>query len=281
MKHKTKITILVATLIVSVALLNVGFAAWVFSNQAEKTYEASVSTEMVTDRSCILEDVSDEYFGKDRAPLHFGVPQNKNIEDAWLDSWEETKVENLAYKIALNVSKNTSTIAISFNAFRGNDNITNQDFKDAVDHDLIAKPVCIVSDEKDGETSDYFSVQTSDDFSFVLVRNKEHDYTSDPRATVVIFVTMKFDWGSHFDGKNPYFYYNEMERDDNIENAYTFEGQELNNNITVNMAAGQTAEAHVDAFASLHKLDEYINGKDKSSGGWSYHYTFVGTAVED
>lgn len=302
MRHKTKITVLVTALIISVALLNIGFASFVFSNQAEKTFEANVSTEPVTDVSSIIDDVTTKLIGKDEG-IHFGMPSGAK-EDGWLQNWsdsEDEKYESLKYIRALEVSKNISRINIVFGVdeparepngapkkvdgeyiYDGKYDDTKKDFLTAVKEELIAAPTCIVSDDKDGSDSKYFELEQEESdlesenpFSFTLVRNTDYDYDPTLRETVVIYVTFNFGWGEHFDGKNPYLYYNAMDVDDIIEDAYTYptdsNGMVTGGNIA---PTKERAEARKDAYASLYRLDRLLNGL-------KYRYRFIGEVETD
>ncbi len=260
MKRRTKITILVAALVVSVALLNVGFAAWVLSNNSVGYHEGNISVEAVADKSITLK--VDESVDS----IHFGKPKDI-APNTWLAPLSGTEDENLTTKIKITASKNIPDINVYFSATKSGDESNN--YSRAVELNLITLPTYTVLDES-GETSHYFEIVPTDSFGLTLQRT-EYERPTDPEDPLgqelfTVYLNIELKWGSHFGGVNPYTYYMNKGYDEEIANAYERVFGSDGENI-IDIQPVDTAPANEDAFSALWKLNDLMDDL-------SYKYIF-------
>lgn len=267
MKRKTKIAILVSTLILSVALLNVGFAAWVLSNSTVGFHEGNISVEAVDDEKVTLE------LDESVDAIHFGKPASISGKK-WLSPEKDTKDENLEVVITMHVSKNIRDINVYFQTRKGGaEDKENTNFKSAIDKGLIGMPKYYVSDDKANRDagSQYFKVEESGNYAFVLKRqNYDIPEDDDPTANkqvATVYITISFSWGEHFGNVNPYEYYGDKEFSEPIEGGYSHTGSPEEGNVRIVTEPGQAPEANEDAFSSLYLLNDLLSDV-------SYVYTF-------
>lgn len=186
MKRKT-LTIVVG-LLLTLSLVGVGFASWVISANDSEQIIGNVEVQSVADRrlDITVKDLTystDHYVAGDSNKIIFGMPTDEEITNAgitnpWLTNDDDT-VENLsvtfvvevAYKTAAAIQASDITFAASYVA---NDAITG-----LVTAGYLAQPTVTFTEATD----------------------------SDPNK-VTYNVTLTFDWGSSFEGVNPYLFYN-------------------------------------------------------------------------
>lgn len=269
MKKKT-ITFVVG-LLMFVSLISVGFASWIISTSTEKEVEGSFTVEEVVDARLGIETAWVEapvpVYGDDTQPtvitgytytenpgannIYFGAPEEDSSSDNWLTNtnYEKENLDvylkitfsnlkgsgytldgaiTLDYKAKNNVEDNTETEVDE----------TENPFNDAVKKNYVkfadtnVANIYLVSNtvtpegQTKPETTWYLSTASSYDADKVLATVGE-----DHSATV--YIKISFAWGTAFDGKNPYTYYNGLAAsNENVDKAievleelYTLNGQ--------------------------------------------------------
>lgn len=263
MKKKT-ITFVVG-LLMFVSLISVGFASWIISTSTEKEAEGSFTVEEVVDARLGIEynwvtpvygDTSDPtkitgYTEDDSAKnIYFGAPKeagsdnwltNTNYEKENLDVYLKITFSNLKgsgytldgaisldYKAKNTVEDNEETVEVE----------TENPFNDAVSKNYVkfadtnVANIYLVSNtvtpDGGGEpvTTYYLSSASSYAADKVLA-------TVDENNSATVYIKISFAWGTAFEGKNPYTYYNGLTAsNENVDKAievleelYTLNGQ--------------------------------------------------------
>ena len=186
MKRKT--LTLVVGLLLTLSLIGVGFASWVISANDSEQIIGNVGVQTVADRrlDITVKELTydtDHYVAGDANKIIFGMPTEDEITAAgisnpWLTNVDDT-VENLAvtfivevaYKQAAEISADDITFAASY--------VENSAITGLVTAGYLAQPSVTYVEETESEP------------------NK-----------VTYKVTLSFDWGTDFEGINPYLYYN-------------------------------------------------------------------------
>lgn len=235
MKRRTKVVALATSLLVGVSMMGVGFASWVISNNAEATSTGNVKAESVTDNYVKLE--ANPVSGGE---IIFGAPEQMSAQNPWLTNSNGAK-EKLTTTITLTVSANIGDITMSL-ATEGYTTVESTDgFWKAVEANYIATPVVTIDSQG---TANAFSIEgTLSESGNLTIKRGEAEITSE--TTITLKIT--FGWGSAFESKNPYNYYN-----DGTKTAATH---------------------HSDANTKLSGLYDYLNGEN----GLTYTFTFVGS----
>lgn len=235
MNGRTKVVALATSLLVGVSMMGVGFASWVIANQATSTATGNVKADAVSDESMTLEVTG----GATDQNIVFGAPAVQQTLGAWLVN-EGGATEVLTANFTLTVSDNIGNISVSLtSAGYGNDE--EDGFWKAVAAGYLAAPVVSVSSDVEGA----FSVQTgsadtlSEGGAVIIERVGATVITGGTTVTV----TLAFDWGTQFNGENPYDYYSELDY----------------------------ATYHDEAHSNLDNLYNYLNGDD----GLTYTVTFA------
>lgn len=184
MKRKTKIAILATSLLVSIALIGVGFASWVILSQTTDEVTGNVKAQAVNNAS--LDKFEAKIDNNDNFDIVFGAPSPS--ESGWLTN-DEAGSEALEFNITLAIKGQLGGLALKV------DISNNSNFEQAVNAGYITGPEFSITSGQEKitlNTGNTFSV-TDGDFS--------------TESNVVINV--KFGWGAAFDGKNPYTFFNE------------------------------------------------------------------------
>lgn len=191
MKRKT------LTLAISVfallAIISVGFASWVITRQDQnKDANGSITVETINGEVNYLESVTIS-----ENAIHFGTPATMNKEGAWLTASSDAKPQNLTA---------TLTIVLTKNLEAGEKiNLTVK----ADDSDPTKKAAYEAAIATDPNSTNYIKAPV-----FKMGKNPVTELTSanfsqnTSTQKYEAVVTIAFDWGTAFDGQNPYDYYN-------------------------------------------------------------------------
>ncbi len=194
MKRKT------LTLAISVfallAIISVGFASWVITRQDQsKPAEGSITVETINGKVNYLEEVTIATDDK----IHFGTPETMNKPNAWLTA-SNAKPQDLTATLKIVLTTNLADgekIKLTVKA-DASDPTKKAAYERAIATDPTSTNYIKAPVFKMGGTD--VTELTSDNFS---------QNTSTQKYEAV--VTIAFDWGTAFDGKNPYDYYNGKE----------------------------------------------------------------------
>lgn len=211
MKRKT--IALVASLLICISLIGVGFAAWVISAPGTAEVSSQIQVETVTDNRLVVTtpDLSDKN-------IVFGHPATMNTANAWLTA-NGDQTENLTVSFDVTVKNGDST------SINSNDlNVTVVFDNDNLDSRITA-----------AHTNGYIAEPQ------VGIALK----TSTPTTgtTLTYTVTITFAWGDAFGGENPYIYFNNKTITDKVSTSdnttwgdyakTTLEALETLNNVSI------------------------------------------------
>lgn len=214
---KKKIFTISALVLLCVAMIGVGFAGWVISNEPEpKKADGNIVTDTVTSEAYTIENlITNEKF-------NFVGPESasQNVEGAWL-TYTGDKHEDLDITFTATIKKGGDAISTEFTPTgvntasvtlsNGTDKITIS-LKDSYSGNLL------------GET---------------VVQSATYDTLSG-----VLTIVVKASWGSDFDNKNPYEYYSNKEYSEYASDAQTKlqSLQDLNNTAIAELTVAVGAE---------------------------------------
>lgn len=231
MKKKT-ITFVVG-LLMFVSLISVGFASWIISTSTEKEAEGSFTVEEVVDARLGIEynwvtpvygDISDptkitDYTVNNSANnIHFGSPKNMNTSGAWLTNTDEKEeILDVYLQITFTNLKGSGYLldgAITLD-YKAKNNVEDNE---ETEEDETENPFNTLGSQyvKFAETNldKIYLVSNTVESVTTYYLSSTADYAEDKvlatlegnSATVVVKVS--FEWGSKFDNKNPYDFYN-------------------------------------------------------------------------
>ena len=192
MKIKNKSGLIAAVAgLTAVSLFAVGFASWVISGTDETTVTGAITVETVSDDDLyVIESV-----GSLPTAIIFGTPDSSTmagITDPWLTA------PGVAEQV-LNFSFNVSV-----------KNLDSSNFNTVLTAAIVAN---------DPNTSDEFSYANAASSNLVGAL---------PTLTIAhssgntVTVSGSFAWGSHFDGSNPYVYYNGHAATDEVSTGLSY-----------------------------------------------------------
>lgn len=169
----------ILSLLICIAIVGVGFASWVISGNDEETVTGNVEVDTITDNRVQIEIVSSE------TKLKFAG--KSTTSETYPKAWLTTDItEDLVITINFKVSfKNTA-----------NDTAKNL---------INVSATCDTTNISSIITSNYVALKSTD------VSTIAEDGTGT--------VTVTFKWGTAFNGKNPFDYYNSQEYSDALATA--------------------------------------------------------------
>ena len=195
-KRKVSLGIKIASILACVAMLSVGFAAWMIVNieQPEEIASGSFVAHTVEMRT-VKFDMDVTKF--DNANISFSAPTNKPTTTyRWLTYGDgentENKTTTLQFKIYDEDSKALKDVVSKVTV-----TLTLPDaVKTAITKKLITSPTLVCGD------------QTATDTDGDGVIEMEILYVNESAGESTKTLTISFDWGETFGGKNPYEHYN-------------------------------------------------------------------------
>lgn len=192
----------------SLAILSTGFAAWVISGGEEQTKEiGDIVVDTVQDNRHKLTIEEADLDPTKSGKIIFGRPEKQESSSAWLKSNSDDKIEKLSTFFKVTVTKAAGKTTDSIFA-------TQTFVEDEAREDTSYKKVYATA-----STNGYvgavpnieFVSEASDTATNVTTLAKVGDSEDG-----VVYIRLKFSWGTHFGSKNPYEFYNEKTLDDTI-----------------------------------------------------------------
>lgn len=233
-----KPTILAVAALGSLALIGTGFAGWVIVANATSTASGNITAYEVTDNRLTATGKWAGDRAADSGSIVFGKPKPADATAA--SPWFKTKGEDMleeklsdTYTLSITSNNNGDTATVKVSAEL---TITEKDstkpYKAALDNHWIADPTLTYS------TTNLFQPKSVE---LTLVAGK---------ATAEF--TFGFAWGSHFDGQNPFKYYNSKEAEDTIDGT----GKTYGNDAAEVMGAlGKINETKFSIAFTIERLD--------------------------
>lgn len=246
MKSKTKIVALVMSMLICISMIGVGFAAWVIVSQASGTSTGNIKAEAITDNSVTLTVTPTS----GNTGIVFGglantdtKPEGVTLKTIWLKNDAET--ESLTVSFTLTVQGNVGKLSVGLG-------VATTEGKDSWEQ-LVSKGY--VTNPTYAATAGDLDITVDSDGVFHFGNDASattsHSFTSPTEITV----TATFAWGNHFNGLNPYWYYNQHEMESVLSAGTTY---------------------HQDANAALGALYEALGSAD----GVTYTFTFTAVGVD-
>lgn len=176
MKRKT--LTLTLSILACLALIGVGFASWIISaNTSDSSGAGSFIVDEVKDRTYTI---SGQKWVNEKSEIIFSAPTGETT-NGWLTN-DSTKKENLSVTYQITVQYGDGTAATG---------LASEDSK---------KLTAVVTAPGDSNYQKAIS-----DGLIVAPTNAE---VKETETAGVYEITVTYQWGSHFDSKNPYAYYN-------------------------------------------------------------------------
>lgn len=182
MKRKT--LTLTLCLLVCLSLIGVGFAAWIITRPADAPATGNIQVDSVTEETYSIE--TSWVGGKDS--IVFGYKQEGSFTSPWLTN-NNAKPENLTVTLRVTVKKDGTAVNVqpTYSAVivEGTGKAT---WDQAVEDGYVTNPevISIAQVEKEGTTTG-------------------------EKETGVYDIVISANWGTTFEGQNPYKYYNSKE----------------------------------------------------------------------
>lgn len=190
----------ILSLLISVAVVGVGFASWVITGNAEETKNGNITVENIKDGRVYLEDVK-----MTNSTINFGTPSSSEIVKPWLTN-SSIGTENLESTISGKIKTKEKTAVTAFDvsveAKKG------EKLVDITTGNLVKAPVVAGTTKKD--------------LSWGEADSNGYYY-----ATFTVTVT--FAWGTKFGELNPYLYYNAHSVNDVLTGTTTYGDDALTN----------------------------------------------------
>lgn len=225
MKRRT--LTLTLCILACIALIGVGFASWVITYNKEAEVTGNVQIDSISDKSHVVTVVE----GKDQRVVFGAKAASTEVSKPWLSSGKNEKNEDdekeylvLTYTVEVSNYEDLASgkeFIVTVEEVKGEDDST--PYAVALSNGLVAE----LPAQTDDESTNKVKIEST---------KTNGQYT----------VTITFDWGTYFGGKNPTDFYNEKDptavRDDAIE------------------ITGQTSVTYKDdAFNVINNLDAYKN----------------------
>lgn len=219
MKRKT-IT-LVIYMLVCMSLVSVGFAAWIITGGDKAETTGNVTASPVVDESLVISEkkwLNEPNNVTGTGSITFGRPTTVT-NDSWLQADEGDAVEKLTatYQFTLALSDQTQNSSIGAAVGKLESNKISIDYSPASGIATAIESNYIVNGYDDADnTKDRTVVQFSLDGGKTFVNYTQSAFEEALEAlttvkTVNIQIKIEYSWGSEFDGKNPYNFYNCVE----------------------------------------------------------------------
>lgn len=204
MRSRSRLIATVASLLACVAMVGTGFASWVILAEDKEEATGNVKAEAVSENSLTftVAPTTD-------ANIFFAGPATQETPGAWLSSQGEASHENLSVEFTLSVTGKVGTIDIM---------LEETGLTTAIEANYITGATFAVSSATNnvGETNDDVKAQVTLDGTTIKCANGNGiDFTNGE-----IKVTMTYGWGTMFDSKNPYNFFNEKDRNGTVDGAY-------------------------------------------------------------
>ncbi len=258
--YRRKLVMFGVSIFMSLALVSTGFAAWVLSKDTAEQIDGEVEIGSVTEASVEIKDII--FAEKDQfdQPIKTFVFEPVAEDNAGRVRWDKTHSEDLDIKISFTVV-NYQIVGDLFVDFK-----ISKDIKNAIDNNYIELPAEFVfQQDKDGFITEEINGETYYVARYDIgnaiessggrndgILTKYTVTTANGVETVVFEMTLKFKWGTYFDGMNPSVYYDKSydETDKGANIPYDTVKADLNK---------FKAMIHGITFENTDKLNEFVN----------------------
>lgn len=195
----------------SLAILSTGFAAWVISGGEEQTKEiGDIVVDTVQDNRHKLTIDSADTDTENSGKIIFGRPEKQEKKDAWLKSDSNDKIEKLSTFFKVTV---TNAAGKAINSIFETNTFVEDVESEVGDYKNVYTTAASTTKQYVGDVP---GVEFVSEVSETITTTDTLARVSDSSEDGVVYIRLKFSWGTHFDGKNPYEFYNEKKLDDTI-----------------------------------------------------------------
>lgn len=230
MKRRT--LTLTLCILACIALIGVGFASWVITYNKKAEVTGNVDIDTISDKSHVVTVTS----GAGQSVVFGAKAVSSTTPKTWLtlgksDSGEDDATENLVLTYTVKVTNWNDLVTgkefiVTVEEVKGSDDAT--PYASAVTSELVAS----LPSQTDSDATNKIKIENTE---------TDGEYK----------VTITFNWGTYFNGKNPTDFYNENEATAVRTDAKSIEGKE-------------TVTYMEDALNVIKNLDAYKNLKSAS-----------------
>lgn len=210
MKTKTKLTVVIASVLSVVALAGTGYAGWVLSHNESQQKNGSMVAYGVDDKTVTLEILD---FDDPKAIVWGKTIKDSKLQHSWFGF---TNVADEAFNPALNFTVTNKDTDDHAEPVIESAKITVIDsgnaYKDCLDNNLITGATANASGEFVADIKAGIALQAQEETSNVFTYKLNLQAVKD---------TNLFGWGTAFGGKNPVNYYNQHSAEETINNTDT------------------------------------------------------------
>lgn len=265
MRSRTRLIAVIASLLVCIAMIGTGFASWVILAAKSAESEGNVKAEAVSNEG----NLTFELVNNGDQNIYFGGPAEQTNDKAWLISDGASGNESLTATFELNIVGSLKEISISVEV--------PANYKTAVDAGYLAAPTMKISATSvtfnsgtditlSADTAGTTYTATAKITSSDEGKEAGHKFTG---TTDHVTVTFTFGWGTNFDSKNPYEYFN----DDKTVNGTDITAWNNKTGMTSPTTWGDVANQ------ALTQLNTWFPETSSSSSFEQYKVTFSATAA--
>ena len=211
-KKKTRSKMIAASIAIlsSAAVVSTGFAAWVISGGDEAVQtDGTITADEISNQVHTISDL--KFVGGNT--IYFGAPASPtSTKSSWLNNTSaQNQKEKLTVELSFTVSVHESTLP-SPKALFEKIEVSEEPQTATLNYSTYAETKSGKGYVKDFPTislGDSYSETAGNTYGIYLVKDGELDATGHTQKFNLIVI---FGWGTAFGGNNPYYYYNEMER---------------------------------------------------------------------
>lgn len=216
MRSKTRLIAAVASLLVCLAMVGTGFASWVILQSEEGTASGNVTAEAVSTDTIKFEVTAVD--GKNN--IYFGAPNSAiggNQAGKWLVATNDDGSVEPSYTATFKMVINGNIESISVEHTFGTA------FQTCIDKNLIAEPVISLNTTESGRTETISAVEVSGGkLKFTGTEYVGSDgFSLNATVDITLYIDIKFAWGSQFGGKDPYEYFNDGKKVNDVASGWS------------------------------------------------------------
>lgn len=184
---KKKAMIMAVASLGSMALIGTGFAGWVISANTQATAGGLMTAFDVADHRLSVVNGTWEKTGVEQGAVKFGKDGMTTNSTPWFtfngDDTAQLK-DVYTFTVKSNQNGDVGTFTVEQKAGEEGFKVTESAWQRAIDMDLVLAPT---------------------------VTFDKTSYTLDGTTGVEVKMTVEFKWGAHFENKNPYVFYNDID----------------------------------------------------------------------
>lgn len=184
---KKKAMIMVVASLGSMALIGTGFAGWVISANTQATAGGLMTAFDVADHRLSVVNGTWEKTGVEQGAVKFGKDGSTTNQTPWFtfNGKDAAQLKDVyTFTVKSNQDGDVGTFTVNQKGETEGFTVTGDAWETAVNMGLVLAPTV---------TFDHTS------------------YTLDGTTGVAVKMTVEFKWGAHFDNKNPYAFYNDID----------------------------------------------------------------------